>query len=246
MAAQPVKLESVSKSVGLVILARLSSQRLPGKALLPIRGEERVLEHILRRLQGIAKRDKIILATSDLPEDDALEAFANEQGIACYRGSLERVGERFYAAAQKLNCDYALRLNGDNILLDPAMLKQMMLLAEEGTYDFISNVPGRSFPKGLSVEIVSMAFYALHLERISADPYCNEHVMVCLYKDQAPENYYYFKNTSLPKAAAIQLALDTEADFERSKWILAHIPEGDYDLNTTFEYYQRYEESLKG
>lgn len=240
------KLERVSKSVGIVILARLSSQRLPGKALRPILGEERVLDHILKRLKGLVAKDKIILATSDLPEDKALEDFAKEKGIACYRGSLERVGERFFAAAELLNCDYALRLNGDNILLDPSILKEMMDLAALGQYDFVSNVPERSFPKGMSVEIVSTHFYAQRLPAISADAYCNEHVMVCLYEEEPPSNYYYFKNTKLPEAAAIQLALDTKADFERSKWILEQIPEGHYDLNTTFEYYQRYEKSLKG
>ena len=240
------KLGRVSKSVGIVILARLSSQRLPGKALRPILGEETVLGHILKRIGSLVPLDRIILATSDLPDDDALEVFAVQKGIACYRGSLERVGERFFAAAETLDCDYALRLNGDNILLDPDILKEMMDLAAEGHFDFISNVPGRTFPKGMSVEIVKMDFYAHHLPRISADFYCNEHVMVCLYQDEPPSNYYYFKNSALPEAAAIQLALDTKADFERSKWILERVPEGHYDLNTTFEYYQRYEESLKG
>lgn len=205
-----------------------------------------VLGHILERLYTLVPKNQIILATSDLNSDDLLEEFAKEQGIACQRGSLEKVGERFYAAAKALDCQYAVRMNGDNIFLDPAILEKMMEQAKTGQYQFLSNVKGRSFPKGMSVEIVEVNYYESQLERIKADAYCNEHVMVCLYEDPAPENHFYLCNTELPAAAGIQLALDTPEDFKRSRWMLEAMPDHKYDLNTTFEYYRNYEESLKG
>lgn len=234
---------SVTKSVGVVILARLSSSRLPGKALKIIEGKE-TLRHILDRLQIVVEPSKIILATSDQTSDDALEDFARSNNVAIYRGSLNRVGERFYAAAKLLDVDYACRINGDNIFLAPEILEVMLRQAETGKYSFLSNVEGRTFPKGMSVEIVSMDYYAQNLEVISTDPYCNEHVMVCLYNQADKERHYYLKNVQLPQAAAIQLALDTPEDWERSQWMLVHIPLGKNDLETTFEYYQRYEKSL--
>ena len=234
----------MSNSVGVVILARLSSSRLPGKALKMIEGKE-TLAHILQRLDQVMDRSSVILATSNESSDDPLEDFAEKEDISCYRGSLERVGERFYEAACQLKTDYACRINGDNIFLAPEILNRMINEAKKGHYNFLSNVQGRTFPKGMSVEIVRMSYYQAHLDQVKSDPYCNEHVMVCLYQDPAPEDHFYLKNEELPEAAAIQLALDTPADWERSRWMLQHMPDGKYDLETTFEYYQGYEESLK-
>lgn len=239
------KLGSVTDKVSVVLLARLSSSRLPGKALRIIEGRE-TLGHILQRLDTLMDRSQIILATSNESGDDALEDFADREGIACFRGSLERVGERFYEAARIIGSDFACRINGDNIFLAPEILKSMMLQVETGDYNFLSNVQGRTFPKGMSVEIVRVSYYGKRLDRIKQDPYCNEHVMVCLYEEPAPPDHFYLRNESLPEAAAIQLALDTPEDWERSQWMLKEMPAGRYDLATTFEYYKRYEESLKG
>lgn len=243
--ARPKKLESVNKSVAVVILARYSSTRLPGKALMTIAGKS-VLQHIVDRLLKVVDREQLILACSDLESDDQLEDFARQSGIAVYRGSLERVGERFFAAAQQLGADYAVRLNGDNIFLDPQLLAEMMAISSKGQYRFLSNVQGRTFPKGMSVEIVELNYYQQHLPAIKKDAYCNEHVMVCLYQDPPPPEHFYLKNTSLPEAAGIQLALDTPEDLERSRWILKALPEEHFDLKTTFDYYRRYEEFIKG
>lgn len=237
------KLESVTKSVGLVILARMSSSRLPGKALKLIQGKE-TLKHILDRLAQVMDLSKVILATSDDPSDDPLEEFASRNSLAIYRGSLEKVAERFYAAAKELEVDYACRINGDNIFLAPEILKSMIDQARSGNYVFLSNVLGRTYPKGMSVEIVSLDYYAQKLPAIQLDSYCNEHVMVCLYGDESTKGHYYLKNTDLPEAAAIQLALDTPEDWERSNWILEAIPSQQFDLETTFDFYQRYEKSL--
>lgn len=205
---------------------------------------KKVLQHILDRLLKVVPAHNIVLACSDEDSDDPLEGFCQAANIACFRGSLDKVGERFYAAAQLLSCSYAVRMNGDNIFLDPSILKELMDLAATGKYRFLSNVHQRTFPKGMSVEIVEMDYYAQELERIKQDAYCNEHVMACLYQDPPPADFYYLKNTALPEAAAIQLALDTPEDLARSRFMLEQMPMGRYDLNTTFEYYRNYEATL--
>lgn len=232
------------KDLGVVILARLSSSRLPGKALMEIEGKP-VLGHILSRLKTVVPAENIILATSDESLDDALEAYAQKERIACHRGSLEKVGERFYAAAKSLGTPYAARINGDNIFLDPAVLEELGVKASHGNYRFLSNVPERTYPKGMSVEIVALDYYQEQLQTIKSEPYCNEHVMVCLYQEPCPTNHFYQKNRNLPEASGIQLALDTAEDLKRTQWMLARIPQGQFDLKTTFVYYQQYEESLK-
>lgn len=235
-----LKSENVNSSVGIVILSRFSSSRLPGKALKELAGNS-VLGHIIHRLCEVVSQHQIVIATSDEASDDVIEKFAQEVGVSCYRGSLEKVGERFYTAAHSLNVDYAIRINGDNLFLDPGILEEVIGVCRSGSYDFISNVLGRTYPKGMSMEAVRLTYYQDQLSEISSDPYCNEHVMVCLYDESEPPNHLYLKNTALPEAAGLQLALDTPEDWERSVWMMEHIPTGHYDLKTTFEYAKKYE-----
>lgn len=234
----------MSNSVGVVILARYSSSRLPGKALKEICGDS-VLGHILSRIERVVDAEKIILATSVESSDDAIALFAEDRGVKCFRGSLERVGERFEGAASELNVDYAIRLNGDNLFLDPSMMTEVVKACQAGKYDFISNVLGRTYPKGMSVEAVRMSYYREHLPQIKQDSHCNEHVMVCLYDETEPSNHLYIRNTQLPEAAGIQLALDTKEDWSRSVWMMSQIPFNQYDLKTTFEYAKKYEATVK-
>lgn len=234
----------MSNSVGVVILARYSSSRLPGKALKVLAGDT-VLGHIINRVSSVIDPSQIVLATSDEASDDALETFARERDIRCYRGSLTRVGERFEGALSMLNVDYGIRMNGDNVFLDPALLKTVIAECELGEFDFISNVLGRTFPKGMSVEAVRHSYYRERLPQIKADAYCNEHVMVCLYDESEPVNHMYIKNIELPEAAGIQLALDTPDDWNRSVWMMENMPNGKYDLKTTFEYAKKYEATVE-
>ena len=64
--------------VGIVVAARSGSQRLPGKALLSLRGIP-MLAFLLGRLRP-ARRATLYLATTDLPADDALEGIAIRPG----------------------------------------------------------------------------------------------------------------------------------------------------------------------
>jgi len=205
--------------VSAVILARLSSRRLPGKALMEIEGKK-VLEIIIERLRKVFNNEDIILATSDHESDDALEAFCEEIRIGCYRGSLDDVASRFYNAALSIGADYAIRINGDNVFVDTDTLSEMCDLALNNSHDFISNVDKRTFPTGMSIEILDMAFYNKYLPVIAADDYYKEHVTKYLYDHPECGNYKYVYNESVPEAAGMKLALDTPEDYEKISSII--------------------------
>lgn len=204
---------------GIVILSRFSSSRLPGKALMQIEGKP-VLQYIIERVKKVVEHDKIIIATSTENSDDAIEKFAISQDIKCYRGSLDNVAERFYKAAESEGWDYAVRINGDNIFLDINILKEMLKIAKKGKYHFVTNVKDRTFPKGMSVEIVNLSFYRLILNSINKDKNYREHVTLYIY-DNVYEECYYYMNTFLPEASGIHMALDTSEDFKRTQDIIA-------------------------
>lgn len=215
---------------GIVILARYNSSRLPGKALRPMLGKQ-ILTYIIERLQQVVPVGNIVLATSVEASDDPMEAFAREAGIACYRGSLENVAERFYRAAEAQGWEYATRINGDNIFADTQVLKDMLDLAEGGNYNFVSNVKGRTFPKGMSVEIVRLTHYKSLLPTINASPGYREHVTLYLYEHDEGQRYYYYLNEALPEAAGIQLALDTPDDWDRTLRVMQHFTRPHWSYN---------------
>ena len=88
---------------GLAILqARMSSSRLPGKVMADLLGEP-MLARQVERLWRCRTLDRLVLATSTEPTDDALADLAARIGIECFRGSLDDVLDRFHADAGRLS-----------------------------------------------------------------------------------------------------------------------------------------------
>src|SRR4051812_43874007 len=107
--------------INAVIQARLSSERLPGKALRRMAGRP-MLEYVVESLAHARLIDEIVLATSIDTADDALATFAAERGIVCVRGDLDDVAGRLLGTARTLGADAFVRVNGDSPLLDPRLV----------------------------------------------------------------------------------------------------------------------------
>lgn len=237
---QQKKLVNVNRT-GIIILARFNSKRLPGKALRLV-GKKKLLEHVVSRLEAVFQRDQILIATSENSTDDPIASFAETMGVNCYRGSLDKVGERFYAAACAHNFDTVVRVNGDNVLLDPFLIKEMLGIFEENKFDFMSNVKGRTFPKGVSVEIVRTEYYGTFLDSIKSDPFYNEHVMPIFYESERT-NHFYFYNEKVKDCDGVDLSLDEQADLDRTVWMLVRL-EDRLDLKSTIDIYKVYEKEF--
>lgn len=208
-------------NIGFILLCRYSSSRLPGKILKEINGKT-ILDYIIERLTSVVQKNSLVVATSDHETDNPIEAYCKENGLSCFRGSLNNVADRFLACAKAYNIDFAFRVNGDNLFGDkPCMLKAIHL-AKTGRYDFISNVHKVSFPRGMSIEAVSTKKMEEHIQHFTA--YEQEHVMPYFYKHENEISHQYIYNTKAPEMAGCQLAIDTEADFELAKKILQKNP----------------------
>ncbi|CAM8654816.1 SpsF Spore coat polysaccharide biosynthesis protein F, CMP-KDO synthetase homolog [Oxalobacteraceae bacterium] len=208
-------------TVGVVILCRYSSKRLPGKILLPIAGKP-ILTHIVERVRRSGL--PVMVATSDQASDDAVEQHCRLIDVACFRGSLDNVAERFLRAAEAQGCQYATRINGDNLFVDPDLLREMAQIAASGDYEFVTNVPGRSYPPGSSIEIVDVKTYSA-LAVCFAEPRHREHVTLFLYDHPERCKYYIHLNPRREEMAGLNLAIDTEEDYLRAQRIVADLPE---------------------
>ena len=130
-----------------VILARLGSSRLPHKAIKRF-GDKTVLDFILNRARNLDNWPNIILATTDLDEDDELEKIAASHNIRTYRGSVEDVAGRFIGAANIQGAKWINRVNGDNVFFDYEKINYASrLIKKMPEIDLISNPSAAKAPE---------------------------------------------------------------------------------------------------
>jgi spore coat polysaccharide biosynthesis protein SpsF len=205
----------------LVVQARFSSARLPGKVLRPL-GRTPMLGHLLTALAQCRCADAMIVATSDRADDDAVAAFAQSLGVAVFRGSLDHVAARLLAAGRAAGADAIVRISGDSPLLDPALADRAIeLLAAMPSLAVVCNVRPRSFPKGQSVEAIRLDALEAAVAEMTL-PYDREHVTPFLY-DRTERFAVQSFEADAPRPE-LQLSVDTAEDLARCEAILAHLP----------------------
>lgn len=109
--------QHTDRKVVTIIQARMGSQRLPGKMMLPLAGKP-MLQRVIERAKELKTPDAIILATSTNRENDVLADVALSEGIEVHRGPEEDVLQRFLGAAAQTHADIILRICGDAPLFD--------------------------------------------------------------------------------------------------------------------------------
>ncbi len=211
--------------IGVLILCRHGSSRLPGKILKKIKGKT-LLEYIHERVSLARKVDNVIVATSVDPSDNVIESFCRKHNYEYFRGSLEDVSDRFLSAASHYELDYAVRINGDNLFCDAGLIDEAIQYAINEGLDFVSNVPERTYPSGMSVEVINVGFYQQLAVKFTEDRH-KEHVTLYLYETEETYKVRFLKNKELARAAGLQLAIDTASDFNRASKILDQL-KGDH------------------
>ena len=208
------------KKIGIILLARYSSKRLPGKSLMEINGKK-LIENINDNIKDNYPNLSLIVATSTDKTDDKIETFCKNSFIPCFRGDLNNVSERFLNCATKHNLDYAIRLNGDNLFLEPFLLNEMINKIYSGNFDFISNVPGRTYPYGLSLEILKIEFYKVIFGKIISQR-DKEHVTSWLYDNENFGTRFYFKNQQFKNLNKFKISIDDHQDVNLAKKIISY------------------------
>jgi len=100
-----------------IIQARMSSTRLPGKALKKLKGKT-IIEWIFIRLKKCKSLNNIILATTVHKEDDSLCKLGDKYNIPVVRGNKNNVLSRYVRVIEKFPSDAVVRITGDNPLTD--------------------------------------------------------------------------------------------------------------------------------
>ena len=142
-----------------IVQGRMGSLRLPGKMLMDLSGEPLIMR-TLKRAMAIPGVDVVVLATTNLQEDNQLIEMAESAKIQSFAGNPEDVLDRYYEAACKHGAKTIIRLTGDCPLLDPTVSTSVLSRFIQGDVDYVSNTNPPTFPDGLDTEVFS--FDALH------------------------------------------------------------------------------------
>jgi len=204
----------------MILQARMTSTRLPGKVLKSVAGKP-MLVWELDQLAAAQNYDRLVVATTTNREDDPIEALCAERGVGCYRGSECDVLSRYAGAARVYLARTVIRVTGDCPLIDPAVVDQVIrLYAEQQPTDYASNTCARTFPRGCDVEVFSREVLdAANAE--ATDPAEREHVTPFLYR--RPERFRILQYRQERDESHLRWTVDTPEDLELVTRILTSL-----------------------
>jgi spore coat polysaccharide biosynthesis protein SpsF len=153
----------------IILQARMSSTRCPGKVLADICGRP-LLGHCIARLEA-ARVGPVVVATSTEAEDDVVANLALRLGVAVCRGPLDDVLARFELAVRDCPESFLIRATGDNPAVDIDAPGRVLQRLEAGA-DYVGETGS---PYGGAVEGVR-AGVLRRAARYATDPYDREHV----------------------------------------------------------------------
>lgn len=123
-------------NIGIIVQARMSSTRLPGKILKPFYGTLTLIETLLATLHTVANV-KVVIATTDNPNDDKLCDFLLRKGENVIRGSETDVLDRFIVSAEKYGIEGIVRICSDNPFLSLEGIVNLINKAKTSEADYI-------------------------------------------------------------------------------------------------------------
>jgi spore coat polysaccharide biosynthesis protein SpsF (cytidylyltransferase family) len=157
-----------------IIQARMTSSRLPGKVMADIGGKP-LLQQMLGRVRRAKTLDKIVVATTTNPTDDPVAELCQRMGVELHRGSELDVLDRFHDAANAAGATVVVRLTADCPMIDPELVDEVVRRFRQGDCDYATNAIERTYPDGLDVEVMSRAALNEAHEKARL-PYEREHV----------------------------------------------------------------------
>ena len=199
-----------------VVQARTGSTRFPNKVLAELNGRP-MLCHLLERLGRCVTLDRVVVATSTSPSDDAIVELAERAGVLVTRGSLDDVLQRVLMAAQQHGATVVVRITADCPLVDPEVVDAVVRLRAESGADYASNVEPRTYPDGYDVEVMTREC----LERAAREavrPDEREHVTLRI--RQHPDDYRLASLRNDRDLSEMRLTVDVPEDLVRVSAVL--------------------------
>ncbi|MBO7637347.1 MAG: NTP transferase domain-containing protein, partial [Treponema sp.] len=220
------------KRTVVIVQCRLSSTRLPRKALLPLGGKT-VLEWTHAAMKNV-KADAYYLAT-DTDSEAELAPIAKKCKWELYAGSRDDVLERFCRVIEKSKAQYVLRATADNPFLfyeaAQELLDDFSARSQTSGIDYMTYT---GLPHGSGVEVFK-ADSLMRAAKLTESDYDHEHVGPALYNHTdrfkslflpTPEKYSY---------PQMRTTIDTLFDYNRNLTVVKNVS-GDSAVKKSYTY----------
>jgi spore coat polysaccharide biosynthesis protein SpsF len=180
-----------------IVYARADSTRLPRKAFRRF-GNNTLLEHVILRATQL-NVEAVVLATSDRPVDDTIAKLGSslqgelEKKVLIHRSSFDDCVRRTMNAIEEFNITKFCRINGDSPFFPISLTNKYIT---DQSYKFYNNIRHRSYPYGLSVEILDSKFYINHSKDVP--DHLIEHTTAHLYTNSQYQEEYLIADLISP------------------------------------------------
>jgi spore coat polysaccharide biosynthesis protein SpsF len=212
----------------IIVQARMTSSRLPGKVLKTVLGKP-LLEYQIERLKRVKLADEIVIATTTNDTDQPIVDLCKRLAVPYFRGSEEDVLARYHGAAVEHHADLIVRVTSDCPLIDPHVIDKVIKTYQYAcpVYDYVSNCRERYYPRGMDTEVFSFSALdeAFHEATIPPD---REHVTPFI--AMRPERFKQVNVTYHEDQSRHRWTVDTQEDF----LLISKIIEELYPLNKEF------------
>jgi spore coat polysaccharide biosynthesis protein SpsF len=209
-----------------IIQARMSSTRLPGKVMLPVLGRP-LLFYLLERLRHVRSADGVVVAMPKDERSQPMIELCRAFPAHYFLGSEDDVLGRFHGAAKEFEADVIVRITADCPLIDPDVIELTLrhYLDARGRFDYVANwsfdpvtrVATHTFPLGMSVEVFSFSVLTQSQRHAKIGPE-REHVTPYLYV--VPGRFSVGHVERSESLAHHRWTVDTSEDFELIRRIL--------------------------
>jgi spore coat polysaccharide biosynthesis protein SpsF len=228
-----------------IIQARMGSKRLPGKVMKKIK-DKPLLYYVINQIRGSKLNPNIVVATTNLKDDDVIADFVKAQNVDIFRGKENDVLDRFYQCAKQFSNEPIVRISADSPFLDYNLVDECVKKFKNSKCDYVSNIIKKEqncwkedpngYPLGTAVEVFS--FKTLEKAWMqSKDPYEREHVTGYIIKH--PEIFkldYIINSRDLSK---YRIVVDYQKDFELAEKIINQMPNGNrFEMNQIISFLQ--------
>ncbi|MEI8193678.1 MAG: N-acetylneuraminate synthase family protein [Flavobacteriia bacterium] len=225
--------------IGVIVACRMKSSRLKEKAILPI-GELSSVSFCLKHALQFKHVDHVVLATSSLEQDAALEKEKYAAEVVFFQGDPEDVMARYIGACDELKLDVVVRVTADMPFIDNEICE--FLLNEH----FISGADytvGKDSAVGVNLEIFNVSV----LKRIKSHfPSAELSEYMTWYFQNNPDHVKIHK-VDLPEIfiRPYRLTLDYEEDLTMFNLVHSHFisqNKPDYNLRDVIAYLDQHPE----
>lgn len=196
-----------------IIQARMGSSRLRGKTLMEIM-DRSLLEWVICSTKKLRFVGKIIVATSNLKEDQAIVSLCKKIGIECFRGDSLNVLSRFIEISKSMSEDHqVVRITADNPISWSEKSQELFNIHVQNNSDYTSI-------KGLS-HVVCEILKAGALHRVANEQgltdYDKEHVTPFFRSNNQKYKILEIEPAAMGLNAGLEkfLTIDSKEDYER-------------------------------